>query len=409
MKTLLLYSYYTDQLSYFDDWIDAFKDQPELEVFSFNLSEKSGVVTSEYFVHPVAYKEITRLIEHVDLIVLHHSMNGDTLKFMIPFVSALKNRKGKLVSFVGNEVNLLNIGMAPKIKLLNELNVDIIGTQLLLEAGEWLYKSCTKSRVISVPHGLNPTKFYSNTSVNDRKIDIGTRSTRYGVYLGDNDRNEIIRHFHENSYGLKIDLGLDDQGKKRFDRNGWRNFLSNCKATLATEAGSFYLQTNDEIITNIKKYLIRKSPKLILPENAILRRAYRFVIPSSIRNILLRLKSNYVAEIDSANQEADFDDIYKRFFANAERPPVYTKCISSRHFDAVGTRTLQIMYPGRYNDILKPNEHYFEFQKDHSNIEDLLSLLGNPKKIEAMTSSTYEYVVDNHTHKHRLDNLLEFI
>ena len=241
-------------------------------------------------------------------------MNGDTLKYTIPFVSALKNRRGKLISFVGNEINLPNMGMAPKIKMLQELNVDIIVTQLLLEAGEWLYKQCAESSVLSLPHGLNPSKFYSNTSIKDRKVDIGTRSARYGVYLGDNDRNAIIQYFHETSLGLKVDLGLTGKKENRFDRNGWAKFLNNCKATLATEAGSFYLQANDEIVTNIKKYLIDGSTKIVLPKEAFLRRAYRLFAPSFIRKMLLNLKDNYVVEIDSVDQEADFQKIYDNIF-----------------------------------------------------------------------------------------------
>ena len=172
MKTLVLYAYHTDQLSYYDDWIDAFKSHHALDVTCVD------VFSSDAFIHPNAYREIKRLIEHFDLIVLHHSMNGDSIKFTVPFVSALKNRKGKLVSFVGNEVNLLNIGMAPKIQLLKDLDVDVIITQLLLEGGTWLYKECRNSRVISLPHGLNPKHFFSQISFEDRKIDIGTKVKR---------------------------------------------------------------------------------------------------------------------------------------------------------------------------------------------------------------------------------------
>jgi len=140
-----------------------------------------------------------------------------------------------------------------------------------------------------------------------------------------------------------------------------------------------------------------------------LRRAYRFIIPSFVRKILFELKSNYVAEIDSMDLNADFQEIYDRFFVTAERPPVYTKCISSRHFEAVGTCTLQIMYPGRFNDILKPNEHYFELRKDRSNIEDLFRILSDSRKIIDITSAAHEHVVGNHTYEHRLDELLNFL
>lgn len=400
MKTLLLYSNHTDQMSYYDDWVDAFKEHPDFDTTPVNLFDNYA---------SDIHKKVIKLIEGVDLIVLHHSMNGDTLKYLTPFVSALKNRRGKLVSFVGNEVNLPTMGMAPKIKILKDIKADFIATQLLLEAGEWLYKECSKSRVLSLPHGLNPAKFHNTTSVEDRKIDVGTRSARYGVYVGDNDRNGIIQYFYKTPLELKLDLGLNENEQKRFDRSGWANFLNSCKSTLSTEAGSFYLEPDDKIVMEIHEYLKSKSSKFVLPNETFLRKAYRFIVPSFVRKIVISLLKDQIVEADGVDQDTKFQEIYDNFFANAQKAPVYTKAISSRHFDAIGTHTLHVMYPGRYNDILKPHEHYFELQKDHSNIDDLLSLLKDPKKIQAITSVTYDYVLQNHTHKHRLDTLLSYI
>ncbi|MAP24517.1 MAG: hypothetical protein CMM87_03185 [Rickettsiales bacterium] len=398
MKTLLLYSNYTDQMSYYDDWIDAFKEHPVFDLTAVNLFNNS---------FPNIHKDVIKLIERAELIILHHSMNGDTLKYLTPLVSALKNRRGKLISFVGNEVNLPTIGMKPKINILKEIKADFIATQLLLDAGEWLYKECSESRVVSIPHALNPMKFKKTTSIKDRKIDIGTRSARYGVYIGDTNRNNIIQFFHKNSFGLKVDLGVNCNDQKRFDRNGWVNFLNSCKSTLSTEAGSFYLDPDDKIVIEIHKYLKRKSSKFVLPNETFLRKGYQYIVPSFIRKIVISLLKDQIVEVDGVDQDTNFQEIYDKFFANAKKAPVYTKAISSRHFDAIGTHTLHVMYPGRYNDILKPHEHYFELQKDHSNTEDLLSLLKNSKKLEVITSETYDYVLQNHTHKHRLDKLLE--
>ena len=88
MKTLLLHSYYTDQLSYYDDWVDAFESHKEFETTSVNVSDNWGAFSDDYFIHPMAYKEILRTIEKVDLIILHHSMNADTLKFIEPFIGS---------------------------------------------------------------------------------------------------------------------------------------------------------------------------------------------------------------------------------------------------------------------------------------------------------------------------------
>ena len=60
------------------------------------------------------------------------------------------------------------------------------------------------------------------------------------------------------------------------------------------------------------------------------------------------------------------------FFARRERTPVYGKCISSRHFDAIGTKTCRIMLYGRFNDILVANRHYLALTDDFSDLDEVL-------------------------------------
>lgn len=401
MKTLLLHSSYTDQMSYFDDWVDAFKVHRNFQSECINVFNASQDFT----------KGVSKKIESVDLIILHHSMNGDTLDYLKPFMSALKNRKGKLVSFVGNEVNLPILGMAAKIKNLQEIKPDIIATQLLEEAGLWLYEDCTDSKVISLPHALNPKAFLSKREILGREIDIGTRSSRYGVYIGDNDRNNIISFFHENSknLNLKVDLGLDSNSQKRFNRDQWSNFLESCKATLSTEAGSFYLEKDDKIINEIKSYLTKKSTKIVLPHDSFAREVYRRLVPSYVRSFIVSMIRDKVVEVDKIDNDCDFEEIYEKFFATAAKAPVYTKAISSRHFDAIGTGTLNVMYPGRYNDVLVPGEHYFELKRDHSNVDDLKDILADERALTKVTRAAYEHVIAEHTHEKRLDKLLTYL
>lgn len=397
METILLYAAYTDQMSYYDDWSDAFLEHKNFHTEGINVCDQGN-----------DFRSITKRLERADLIVLHHSMNGDTLKYLKPFISSLKNRRGRLVSFVGNEVNLPTISMKEKIQSLKDLDVDIIATQLLQEAGDWLYSDCTNSKIISIPHALNPAVFSPDQSLK-RKIDIGTRSARYGVYIGDNDRNQIIQFFHKSSkhYNFSIDLGLEPDEQKRFNRAEWKNFLNSSVATLSTEAGSFYLERNDTIVHEIQKFLKTKSGKMILPNEGILRKCYRSIIPNPIRKKVIKLLGNKIIEGANIDENIDFEEIYEKFFLNAQKCPVYSKAISSRHFDAIGTKTLHVMYPGRYNDILVPGEHYFELAKDHSNILELKDLLNDKKKLKTIVDRTYDYVRSKHTHKHRLDAILQ--
>ena len=401
MKTLVLYSCRTDQPSYYSDWADAFNEHANYNANCINVFASDNNLR----------KDIKKSIEKSDLIVLLHSMNADTLEYLTPFVSSLKNRNGKLVSFVGNEVNLPTISMTAKIKLLQELNTNIIATQLTQEAGEWLYADCRGSKVISLPHALNPKVFYPITDYCNRKIDIGTRSAHYGAYIGDNDRNNIILFFHKNAekYGISVNLGLDENCQKRFNRQEWAKFLNSCKATLSTEAGSFYLEKDDKLVKTILKYLQSSSNnlmgKFIFSNEIFLQKLYKKILPGPFLKKIFGPLKNKIINSYNIEQEFKFTDIYERFFLNTPKCPAYSKCISSRHFDAIGTKTLHIMYPGRYNDILIPGEHYFELKKDHSNFDELLKIINNPKALQEITNRTYDYVMKKHTYKDRLDTL----
>jgi hypothetical protein len=399
MKTILLHAAYTDQCSYFDDWVDAFKDHNVFNAECFNVCEKQN--------DP---RYLKRGIEGAEIIILHHSMNGDTLKYLTPFISLLKDRKGKLISFVGNEVNLPTIGMAPKIKVLKDLDTDIIATQLLQEAGEWLYVDCLKSKVISIPHALNSKAFYSFNGYEKRKIDIGSRSARYGVYIGDNERNNIFQFFEDNArkYGLSVDLGLQDR-QQRFNRQEWCQFLNSCKATISNEAASFYLERDDQLVKNIYNYLKSSSNKFVLSNETFLRKIYRCIIPNFVRKKIINLLKDKIIEIDRVDHDCNFLEIYEKFFSNIPKCPVYAKAISSRHFDAIGAKTLHVMYPGRYNDILIPQEHYFELKTDHSNIDELLDTIRNSNAVQKIVDRAYDYVIENHTHKKRLDHLAALV
>jgi spore maturation protein CgeB len=102
------------------------------------------------------------------------------------------------------------------------------------------------------------------------------------------------------------------------------------------------------------------------------------------------------------NDLLDHDDIFARFFAGEPRAPVYTKCISSRHFDAIGTGTCQILLRGRYNDILAPDEHYLPLDDDFANLDEVVDRFRDPAERERITSTALEFALDNHTYAHRV-------
>ena len=92
-----------------------------------------------------------------------------------------------------------------------------------------------------------------------------------------------------------------------------------------------------------------------------------------MRTILRRLLSTGPTRHKAlVNEQLSFVEIHRRFFCETKRTPVYGKRITSRHFDAIGTKTCRIMFYGRYNDILVANRHYLALADDFSDLDEVL-------------------------------------
>lgn len=289
-----------------------------------------------------------------DLIILLHSTNADSMLPLTLLQRFFKERKGKLLIFVGNEYCL----MPEKIGFIQEVEADFVASQLPERAATWLYGDCSDSKVLLVPHALNEKVYTSRLDNKKRTKDFGFIGDRYSLAIGDIERTKMIEHFAGNDLqpGLVMDIRL---GRKlRLPRSEYIKFLNTVRGTIGAESGTYYLEKTDKTQKRVEAFLIRY-PK------------------------------------------ATFQEVYERFFENYSNP-INGKAISSRHFEAVGTKTCQILLEGKYNDIFKPDIHYMPLKKDYSNIDDVMERFIDRDFVEKMAKNTYEYVRERHTYRHRV-------
>ncbi len=388
IRALILYAAYTNLYSYFDDWLDAFKRS---ELFA---------TTAVNVLNEGVHGQIAKGLQNSDIVILLHSMLGDGTNYLEPLIPLLQDRNCTLLAFVGNEVNLPGTRIADKRIVLKKIEPELVATQLPIDAGEYLFGDLARHRVIAITHALNPLSFTPPVSRAPRNIDIGVRAARYLPHLGDDDRNLIHDYFEENAqrHGLSVDVS--DQ---RLDREGWAAFLVRSRGTVSTEAGSWYVERDDRTVEAIRAWAsVRARAPLVVGDNSILNSVYK-KLPDSLRALVRQLKNTGIVQHEiAAAQELSFDDVYQRFFSNYTKPEYYGKCISSRHFDAIGTKTCQIMFPGRFNDILVADEHYIALERNFSNIDDVLQRFADHAYVEEMVNRTHEMVTNNHTYRHRL-------
>jgi hypothetical protein len=367
------------------DWAEAFAHSSLFEVKTFNIFRRD------------MRRAAIRAIEDAELVIALHSCSADTLGFIKPLAGVLKLRRGRFLMLVGNEYNIPWAPMGEKRDFLRNTAADYVGTQLPLETGRWLYAD-SGATVLALPHALNDAVFRRDKPEPMRRIDIGGRSARYPVYIGDDDRNRVLDVFAgiAPARGLRIDINTHS----RLDRPGWAAFLNDCRATIGSEAGSWYLERDDRTALAIREFLSVRSRSI--RADGSLHAASRH-LPYRLKTWLRRLVKFLPMRHEALDDPGvGFAEIKALFFADQPLCPVYSKAISSRHFEAAGTGTCQILVRGRYNDILKAGEHYIPLDPDLSNAYEALERFADPGERRRVADSAFALVHDRHTYRHRI-------
>ncbi len=268
-----------------------------------------------------------------------------------------------------------------------------------LEAGEWLYDD-TGAVVLPVPHAANERVFRRDKPAELRSVDLGARSFRYPVYLGDDQRNRVYDLFARlgPAAGLRVDIAND----RRLGRTEWAEFLNECRGTIGSEAGSWYLERDDRTALAIREFLRERSAGPVIAADGWLHAAVRR-LPYGIKVGLkaLQQRSPLRHEAFEADED-DFAEVQTRFFASQPRCPAYSKCISSRHFEAAATGTCQLLIEGRYNNILKAGEHFIPLRADLDDAPEALARFLDPTERDRVAAAAHDLVHDAHTYRHRL-------
>lgn len=334
------------QLSYIADWREAFFAAPRLEVELCNINN---------LVH---FARCLLRLRQYDLIVVSHCAAGDDLTVLSRAARRFDRRRGPMVVFLGNEYDILD----DKIAFIREVEAEFVCSQLPLAAARYLYRECEKSRIVEMPHALNPNNYHPRPEV-ARDIDIGFIGDIYWPFIGDRERTELIEWFERNGEerGLRCDIR-----KARIEREAWSGFLSRCHAIIGAESGTYYLNDRGRLLDRARAYNLHENPK------------------------------------------ASFAEVFDRFYRGQPRE-VSGKSISSRHFEPIGTKTCQILVRGEYNGILEADRHYIAVDHDLRNIDGAVERYRDRDYRRRVADETYDYVVSQHTYFHRVDRLIHTV
>jgi hypothetical protein len=337
---------FNERLSYVRDWRDAFCRSHALDVTVCDMNN---------LVH---LGRCMMCIRSYDLIVVSHVAAGDNLSLISRIAPILALRCCPMVVFLGNEYDLLD----QKLKFCKAVKADLLCSQLPIVAAEYLYGELAGTRIMATPHALNRSVYKPEPHV-ERDIDVGFVGDIYWPFVGDRERTELVEYFelHGQERGLRCDIR--GGRSSRMPRDEWAAFLNRCRTLIGAESGTYYLNERGALLDRARTYNLKQRP------------------------------------------DAPFEEVFERFFAGVPRG-ISGKSISSRHFEAIGTKTCQVLIEGDYNGILKAGEHYIPVRSDLSDIDEAIRALRDEAHCRAIAERTYEFAMSGHTYDHRVADVL---
>lgn len=196
-------------------------------------------------------------------------------------------------------------------------------------------------------------KEYTSMPIASRDIHIGYRGRELGWWYGNLGREKLmigagVKKRVKQYDDIKEDVEWDDA--HRIGAEGWLDWLSSLKTTLATQSGSNIFD---------EKQLIK-------------------------RNVL---------RIQRFFPSITYEHVHKLLMSRVEGR-IKTETVSPKMFEAIALKTVLIMFEGNYSDgLLKPNIHFIPLKKDFSNFEQVVEKVRDDAFLQSFADNAYNDIM----------------
>lgn len=185
----------------------------------------------------------------------------------------------------------------------------------------------------------------------DRPIDVGYRSWSIRPSFGRHGalKGTIGLVFQERAPQAELVADISLRPEDAFFGDSWIEFLQHCKYTLGVEGGSSIFDRDGSIAERTAKFT-------------------------------------------SAHPGATFEEIEDACFPGMDGGFDY-RLLGPRHFEAIMTRTCQVLLEGDYQGVLRPSEHYIELKRDFGNLDEVLERMKSDTERAQIVERAYADIV----------------
>jgi len=291
-------------------------------------------------------------LSEFDVVIIHYSVRIAYNMLSPQLDKVLQQFWGLKVLFVQDEYDQTENTRIT----IERLGINVVFTNVPGDYIETVYphNRFPNTKFVSNLTGYVPMEFDKRISwrpLKERKYLIAYRGRALPYWYGNLGQEKMLigkRMLAEcKKRNLPVDIQWEDY--KRIYGSEWYDFLSNTRATLATESGSNVFDDFGNIKSEIESYL-------------------------------------------SKHPHAPYSTIYDKFLSQYEGK-VKMNQVSPKIFEAISLGTALILFEGDYSHVVKPNEHYISLKKDFSNIEDVLRKLQDDQYIQGITEQAYKDII----------------
>jgi hypothetical protein len=286
-------------------------------------------------------------------ILLHYSMFGSGVyRLDEELLAYLRETDAYKVAFFQDE----HYFCGKRFGFLDEYGVDCVYTCLVESEFDKVYGAYTDvPKLVSNLPGyaseatLMAARRYAKPD-GERRVDVGYRGRPLAPNMGRGalEKTEVATRFAQLAEGTGLVLDIGTEETQRFYGDAWYEFMADCRCLLGVESGVSAFDLEDEIYGEYQRRLAVK-PDLTIE--------------------------------DLADVLAPWED------------RVYYRTISPRHFEAAAFGVTQVLFEGRYSDLMTPMVHYIPLRKDFSNFDEVVRLIKDPEVRRRLTDNAHRDLI----------------
>lgn len=300
-------------------------------------------------------------LEYFDAVGFHYSIHPHERYYCS---AELKNKvrdfPGIVFQFLQDEYHRVHLASQAMVDMRTDLLFTIVRPELHHVAYNLPGLKTMKRATVMAGYAPNPVPNPNFIKIQDRPVDLFYRSRVCPLCAGSlgYEKTLIAKEVSRRApqFGLNVDVSVREED--RLYGKEWITAMSSCRATLGSESGASIWDYDGSI------------------ERAI-------------------------DEAIGMVPDISFEELHEQILKPFDGKLIYSS-ISPRIFEAAALKTPQILFPGWYNGLIKPDVHFLQLEKDFSNFGDVVRTLRDDNHLERLAEEAYDELIASEKYTERV-------